>query len=290
MGIFYDTMQEDLKLKGYARSTQNTYLRCARRLVAFHMQPPTELGEKEIRAFLMHLLEERKVGPANHKTHIAAIKFLYNTTMGRPEEVVRIPWPKVPRTLPDILSRDETMSLLQAVDSIMHRAVLMASYGAGLRITEACSLRVEDLDSERGLIHVRLGKGGRDRYVMLSDRLLACLRHYWKSVRPEGSFLFPGRKTGTHISANAVRKAVRKASDKLGITKRVTPHKLRHAFATHLLEDGCDIRVIQILLGHGSIRSTARYTHVSAKHIGQVKSPLDTVGKQRRQKRRRASV
>ena len=282
MGIFYDRMQEDLKLKVYALSTQDTYLRCARRFVAFHMRPPTELGEKEIRAFLMHLLEEKKVGAANHKIHVAAIKFLFNTTLRRPEEVVHIPWPKVPRTLPDILSGDETINLLEAIDSIMHRAILMAAYGGGLRIKEACSLCAEDIDSKRGLIHVRHGKRGQDRYVMLSDLLLACLRHYWRSVRPAGAYLFPGRKADTHISDDAVRNALRKASNKLGITKRVTPHNLRHAFATHLLEDGCDIRVIQVLLGHGPIRSTARYTHVSAKHIGQVKSPLDTVGKQRR--------
>ena len=209
--------------------------------------------------------------------HVAALRFLYTTTLRRPEEVVRIPWPKVPRTLPDILSRDEVLRLLDRVGNIKHRAVLSCAYGAGLRITEACSLTVKDLDSQRGLIHVRKGKRQLDRYVMLSERLLLLLREYWRQVRPEPPLLFPGEVSGQPISPRTVRESLKKAAVGLGIQKRVTPHSLRHAFATHLLEAGTDIRVIQALLGHGSIRSTQRYTAVSRRHVGRVKSPLDEV-------------
>jgi site-specific recombinase XerD len=154
-------------------------------------------------------------------------------------------------------------------------AILMAAYGAGMRVTEACSLHVRDVDGERRVIHLRHGKGDRDRYVNLPHRLLLCLREYWKAVRPQGDYLFPGREPHKPIGSGAVRQALHRAATKLGIQKRVTPHSLRHAFATHLLESGTDIRVIQALLGHRSIRTTARYTRVSNNLIGSVQSPLD---------------
>jgi integrase/recombinase XerD len=155
---------------------------------------------------------------------------------------------------------------------------LTAAYGAGLRISEACRLRVEDIDSRRGLIHVRLGKGAKDRYVMLSERLLAVLRRYWQQAHPQGGWLFPGRKPGKSITPHAVDNALTKAMQTLKLKKRVTPHVLRHSFATHLLEAGSDIRLIQVLLGHASIRTTARYAQVSAAHVARTKSPLDLLG------------
>jgi site-specific recombinase XerD len=277
MGKFRDRMQQDLQLAQYRPSTQESYLRCARNFVAHYMRPPTELREEHIRQFLLTLVDR----PATQKTHMAAIKFLYSKTLDRPEEVVRIPWPRIRQKLPDIVSQREALALLDAIDSVKHRAILMAAYGAGLRITEACFLDVHDIDGERGLIHIQHGKGDRDRYVMLPRRLLLCLREYWKAVRPRGDLLFPGRRPDKPITSAAVRQALEKAVNAVGIGKRITPHSLRHAFATHLLEDGEDIRVIQALLGHKSIRTTARYTRVSKTLVGSVKSPLDKARKRK---------
>lgn len=278
MGEYRDKMAADLKLRAYRPSTCEIYLRCVRQFVAHFMISPEQLGEKEIREFLLDLLQHKKAGPAALKMHVAAIKFFYTHTLDRPEEVVRIPWPKVPKPLPDILSGSEIEQLLSKVRSIKHRAVLMTAYGAGMRISEACSLHTSDIDSKRELIHIRDGKRGRDRYVMLSQRLLLFLRGYFKLIRPREPYLFPGKNPDRSISDTSVRSALHQAAKALGIRKRVTPHVLRHSFATHLLETGTDIRTIQVLLGHGSIRTTTRYAQVSATHIGRTKSPLDLIG------------
>ena len=277
MGSLCQRMIEDLKLKNYAPATCSEYLRCARQFAAYHMRSPAEMGEREIRDFLLALAFQRK-GVETLKMHIAALKFLYGTTLRRPEEIVALPWPKVPHRLPDILSGTEVDQLLGAVEPLMYRAVVMTAYGSGLRISEACSLRADDIDSKRKLIHVRDGKRARDRYVPLPDRLRNFLREYWRQVRPPGPFLFPGAKAGRPISRHAVRDALAKGIRKAGIKKRVKMHTLRHSFATHLLEGGTDIRVIQALLGHASIRTTVRYTQVSQKHLGRVTSPLDILG------------
>jgi site-specific recombinase XerD len=271
-------MKADLKLRRYRASTVREYVRCAKMFVAYHRRPPGEMGEREVKQYLLHLVDERKVSPSNHKLHLAALKFLYGVTLDRPEVAARFPWPRVPVTLPDVLAPSEVERLFEAVDSIKYRAVLMTAYAAGMRISETCSLRIEDIDSKRGLIHIRDGKRGRDRFAMLSERLLVVLREYWRAVRPTGTELFPGQTPGSTISPSAVRVAMRNAMARTGIKKHVTPHSLRHAFATHLLEAGTDIRTIQVLLGHGSIRTTARYTQVSQRHIGSTQSPLDRLG------------
>ena len=281
MGHLRTRMEEDLKLRAYRPSTQELYLAAVRRFAAYFMRSPAEMGEEEIRKFLLHLVDDRKVSPACVKTHVAGLKFFYSITLGRPEEVARIPWPKVRKPLPDILSGTEVECLLGAVESVMHRAVLMAAYGAGMRISEACSLCVGDIDRKRGVIHIRDGKGRKDRYVMLSQRLLVALEAYWRQVRPPGPHLFPGQKPGCSIGDAAVGQALHKAVEGCGLTKRVTPHALRHAFATHLLELGTDIRIIQVLLGHSSIRTTARYAQVSTSHIARTPSPLDLLGTER---------
>jgi len=279
MGVFRDRMKADLEMRGYSQSTQEQYLRCARRFVAHFMRPPTELGIEEVRGFLLHLLRVKKASSAVHKMHVAGLKFLFTYTLGRPEVSVRIPWPKVPRPLPEILSGTEVERLLQSVSSVKYRAVLSTTYGAGLRISEVCSLHIRDIDSVRMLIHVRDGKRGRDRYVMLASGLLLLLREYWRLYRPAGPFLFPSTATAdAHVCHATVRKALRSAVQEAGITKRVTPHLLRHAFATHLLEAGAEVRTIQVLLGHSSIRTTTRYTKVSTSMVGRTKSPLDILG------------
>lgn len=278
MGQLRDRMVEDLKLRRYKPSTCSHYLRAARAFVAYHRRPPQEMGIEEVRAFLLHLQASGEVKPPTQHVYVAGIKFLYAVTLGRPEVAIAIPWPKVPKTLPTILSGTEVEALLEAIPSITYRTIVLTAYGAGLRIDEVCSLRVEDIDSKRNLIHIREGKHGRDRYVMLGSRVLFALRTYWRSTRPEGPFLFPGHKPGSVVSHEAVRKALRRAAEHCKILKRVTPHVLRHSFATHLLELGADIRVIQALLGHQSIRTTVRYTHVSQAHLARTQSPADTLG------------
>ena len=273
MGMVHDRMKDDLKLKNYADGTIKVYLGCARQFVAHFGISPLKVSEEKIRKYVVE--KGREATPSTVKMHVAAIRFLYEVTLRRPQLVASLHWPKVPRHLPDILSLEETRRLLDAVESPKHRVILMASYGAGMRIGEACSLMTTDIDSERGLIHIREGKRGRDRYVMLSPVLLAALRAYWTRYRPTPPILFPGEQRGTCITPEAVRDALRQAVEQAGIKKRVTPHMLRHAFATHLLEAGADIRTIQMLLGHSSIRSTALYTQVSVKHIAKVPSPLD---------------
>jgi site-specific recombinase XerD len=278
MGKLRDMMIEDLELRSYAPKTCKHYVDCARAFVAYHRKPPAEMGEAEVRQFLVFLATERKVGAATRKMHVASLKFLYETTLRRPEVVAHIPWPKVVQALPDILSGSEVERLLAAIDTVKCRAIVMTAYGSGLRVSEACGLCVEDIDSRRMLIHVRSGKGGRDRYVVLPERVLFTLRHYWKATRPKGPRLFPGQKPDSSISSSAVRACLRAAAAQAGLDKRVTPHVLRHAFATHLLELGTDLRVIQMLLGHRSIRTTVRYTRVTDKHIARTTSPIDVLG------------
>lgn len=278
MGELYNRMAGDLKLKNYAPGTQKAYLTCAIRYARFHVgRSPSVLGEREVRDFLLDLALKQAT-PAVMKMHLAGLRFLYSTTLRRPEVVVGIPWPKMRRTLPDILSGTEVEQLLSAMEPLKHRAVVMTAYGAGLRISEACSLGVLDIDSKRMLIHVRDGKRGRDRYTMLPVRLLQLLREYFRQTRPARPYLFPGQNPQRPIGPSTVREALQKAITKVGLKKRVTPHTLRHSFATHLLETGTDIRVIQALLGHASIQSTTRYTQVSTTHVGRVASPLDLLG------------
>jgi integrase/recombinase XerD len=278
MGKLKDRMAEDLELRAYRPGTCDSYLRCAEKFAGHFMRSPADMGEEEIREYLLYQMREKKVGPSAMKMSVAALKFLYTHTLDRPEEVARIPWPKAPKPLPTILSGTEVSRLLESLRSLKHRMIAMTAYGGGLRVSETCRLQVGDIDSDRMLIHVRDGKRGRDRYVMLPQRLLLCLRTYWKEARPPGPHLFPGARPDGHLGVSAARQALRKAARDAEISKRVTPHVLRASFATHLLETGTDIRTIQVLLGHGSIRTTERYTRVSKAHVGRVKSPLDLLG------------
>jgi integrase/recombinase XerD len=280
VGELYQKMARDLKLKNLAGTTQSEYLRCCFHFARYHMRSPAEMGEGAIKEYLAHL-QLKGAGPETLKMNVAGLKFLYGVTLDRPKVAARLPWPKVPKRKPDILSAAELEKVLSAVTSLVPAMALLTAYGAGLRVSEVCRLRVEDIDSGRGLIHVRLGKGGKDRYVMLAERLLVALRAYWAKAKPQDGWLFPGRNKGKPLSPDAVRKALNEAVRSAKLKKRVTTHSLRHAFATHLLEAGTDIRVIQVLLGHASIRTTARYTQVSARHVASVKSPLDLLGTKR---------
>jgi integrase/recombinase XerD len=278
MGKLRDKMIQDLQLRRYAPATCERYVDCARAFVAYHRRPPEEMGEAEVRQYLLYLVLERKIGAATQKMHVAGIKFLYAETLARPEVVARIPWPKVRQSLPPILSGTEVDVLLSAIESTKYRAIVMTAYGLGLRISEVCRLCASDIDSKRMLVWVRNGKRGRDRYVTLPAMVLSTLRRYWVTEKLTGPVLFPGQAPGSCVSASAVRLNLHAAAKKAKLTKRVTPHVLRHTFATHLLELGTDLRVIQMLLGHGSFRTTVRYTRVTDKHVARVTSPVDVIG------------
>lgn len=279
MGKTHDKMTEALALGNYADNTRDAYVRIARAFVKHFRRPADEMGEHEVRTYLLNRKE--KVQPATLALDVSALKFLYEVTLNRPEVVARIPYPKIPKKIPDVLAGSEVIQILAAVESQKHRTILMTAYGAGMRITSACALRIDDIDSKRMVIKIREDKGGKDRYVMLAENLLYGLREYWKATRPSKPWLFPGQKPQTHIGPDAVRAALKKAVEKIELTKRVTPHVLRHSFATHLLETGADIRTVQVLLGHGSIRSTQLYTHISRAHVAKIRSPLDLIGKKR---------
>lgn len=278
MGMLKDRMEADLRLQNLSSETQKKYLSCAYDFAKYHMESPAEMGEEEVREYLLYLIDERELKPSSVKVHAAALKFLYDVTLRRRDVVQSIRMPRVPRQVPQILSGREVESFIGALRSTKYRAIAMTMYGAGLRVSEACKLQIEDIDGKRMVLRVRDGKGGNERYSKLAERLLVVLREYYRHERPPGPYLFPGQPTDKPISPGSVRKAVRKAVNACGISKKVTPHVLRHSFATHLLETGTDIRVIQVLLGHRSIRTTQLYAQVSTQQVSRTKSPLDLLG------------
>jgi site-specific recombinase XerD len=280
MGMLREKMLEDLRLRNRSAITQRCYLGCARRFAEHFGRSPAQLGEREIREFLLHLVDEKDVSPATHHQHVAALRFLYTVTLRRPAAVAAIPYPKVPKRLPEILSGSEVERLLSCITSVKYRALCSVAYAAGLRIDEARSLKPQDIDSVRGLIHVREGKGKKAREVMLGERLLEQLREYWRICRPQGEWLFPSNKSPDRpVNVRTLREALYQAVKAARLKRKVTPHLLRHSFATHMLEMGTDLRLIQMLLGHSSFRSTQRYAQLQAAHLRRIKSPLDLLGK-----------
>jgi len=278
MSKLREKMEADLRLKGFRPNTQSAYVRCVRRFAKHFGRSPDRLGEAEVRSFLDFLACERQASPSTRRVYLGALNFFYRVTLERPAVVVKIPYPRVTQPLPDILSPQEIEQMLAATRSLKHRAILMTAYGAGLRVSEICALRVADIDSERMVIHVRDGKGGTDRYVMLSPRLLTVLRAYWRQRRAApGPYLFAGGRPGQPLSTKAIWRLVHTLVIQCKIAKHVTPHTFRHCFATHLMEAGRDLRTIQALLGHRSPRTTVRYTVVSTRHIGTIPSPLDAL-------------
>jgi integrase/recombinase XerD len=236
------------------------------------------MGAPEIRQFLLHLMREKKASPSTVNVYGAALQFLYKVTLRRPQETAEIPKMKIPMRLPVVLSGTEVERLLAALPAKKHRAIVMLAYGAGLRVSEVVKLRVEDIDAKRMVLHIHDTKGGRERDVMLSPVLLRALRDYWKVARPSGPTLFPGRATGRPLTRAAVHRAVVKAAQRAGIDKRISPHTLRHCFATHLLEAGTDLRTVQVLLGHASLRSTMTYLHLTTARLTTLRSPPDELG------------
>jgi integrase/recombinase XerD len=269
-------MIEDMRLRNFAPETQRSYIHYIAQFAKYFNCSPETLGVESIREYQLHLIEDRKMAPESVNCFTAAAKFLYMTTLELPWSQAHFPRQHVPGKLPVVLSPTEVAVFFNHIGIIKHRAVLMTCYGAGLRIAEAVSLKVSDIDSSRMLIHVSQGKGAQDRYTMLPPVLLELLRTYWCFQRPL-DWLFPAIKPHRHISAATVQQVCREAAHLAGFSKRITPHTLRHSFATHLLENGIDIRVIQSMLGHKRISTTAHYTAVTAKTVAATASPLDAL-------------
>ena len=267
-------MLEDMGIRNFAENTQQSYLQQVSRFARHFARSPDVLGPEQVREYQMHLLKERKLAPSSISIAVSALRFLYKVTLRQPWAVDDIPMPKKPFKLPVILSPEEVSHFLESVHSMKHRAILMAAYAAGLRVSEATHLKVTDIDSQRMMLRVDQGKGGKDRYVMLSPRLLEELRSYWRAGRPK-TWLFPGDIPGRPILRDAVGQACQRAHRCSGIQKPISPHSLRHAFATHLLERGVDVRRIQLLMGHRSLATTSRYLKVATSTICATTSPLD---------------
>lgn len=267
-------MQQDLAQAGYSKSTQGAYLRAAKELLTRIGRPVEEIGRDDLREHVDHLRGQGK-SASWLKVKLAAIVFLFAKTLGRPTEVSFVAWPKQYSALPTVLSLGEVEALLGALRHPLYRAIAMVLYGTGLRIDEALSLEVSDIDGARGVLRVRHGKGNWAREAKLAPVLLQWLREYWDRERPARPYLFTSRRTGRPPTQDAVRDAFAAAAAQAKISKPVTPHVLRHSYATHLLDAGTDVRVIQVLLGHKSLQTTMRYTRVSTAVMQKTPSPLE---------------
>lgn len=274
MGKFHDRMEEELRIRGHSENTRKSYLRCVRAFVKYFMRPPDQLTVEDIREYQLHLTRDRKVSPGTFNIHVCALRFFYFEVLQTDLDIRRIPYQKKGRKLPVVLSQDEVRDLLDAVSNLKHRAILTLLYATGARVSEATHLRIFDIDSKCSVVRIVQGKGSKDRNVMLSDRLLETLRAYWREYRPS-FWLFPGQVPDQPLTRSAVARVVSHACKIAGITKAASPHTLRHSFATHLLERGVNIRVIQRLLGHKSLRSTEIYMHVAGTYLRDTPSPLD---------------
>ena len=266
-------MIEDMRVRNMSPATQQSYISGVLKFSRYFGKSPDQLGLEDVRSFQIHLVSMGVSWPGLNQI-VCALRFFYGVTLGRTEIPERIPYAREPQKLPVVLSADEVVRFLQAVSGLKSRAALTTAYAAGLRAAEVAALRIADIDSGRGVIIVRHGKGGKERNAMLSPQLLAILRTYWRLARPK-TFLFPGRDPDHPIHPAALHVACRAAVEASGLAKRVTMHALRHSLATHLLENGTDIRIIQVLLGHNNLATTARYTRVSTQLIGNTASPLD---------------
>jgi site-specific recombinase XerD len=270
-------MLEDMQVRNLSPHTQRTYLEQITRFARHFHCSPTGLGPEEIRAYQLHLRNDRHLVVTSIQVAVAALRFLYRVTLKKAWDIEDvIPAPRVQRRLPVVLSPEEVARFLDSLPGLRYRAMLATCYGAGLRISEVLHLKPADIDSRRMVIRVSQGKGQKDRYVMLSPRLLALLRAWWHVARPR-HWLFPSPVPTRPLSRNAVERACQRARRRARFAKPVTPHALRHAFAVHLLEAGTDLRTIQLLLGHRSLATTARYLHIATLKICATSSPIDAL-------------
>ncbi len=268
---------DELQRRNYAKSTAEAYVRALRDFAAYYHLPPDRLGPEQIRHYQLHLMREKGLSPRSVKQRMAAMKFFYVHTLKRTFRWDRLPYPKVREKLPIILSQEEVRQTIDAARDLFHRAILMTLYSTGMRRAELSRLMIGDIDSKRMVVHINYGKGGKDREVPLSPKLLETLREYWRWMKPQ-THLFPSRhkiRKGLSISARGVFEICRSTARKAGIKKTVGCHTLRHSFATHLLDAGVDLRTIQVLLGHSDIRHTTIYLHLSQRHLHACPNPMD---------------
>jgi site-specific recombinase XerD len=265
----------DVELRGLSKNTKNEYYSRVKSYQNHYNKPATELGEEDIREFLHYLTTEKKLASASVNTYNSALRFLYGVTLNTKLNLRQIPRHRKQRKFPDILSREEIQTLLDACDNLRDKCILMTLYGAGLRISEVAALKVSDIDSNKMQLFIRNAKGSKDRYALLSQANLVILRTYWKAYHPKEWLFYSRNNTGTHMTARAVSNLFHKYISKAKITKNVTVHTMRHSFATHLLESGTSVFHIKQLLGHSDIASTCFYLHLLKIESLGVKSPLD---------------
>jgi integrase/recombinase XerD len=273
-------MLDELQRRNFAATTITSYVKAVEQFARYFKRRPDRLNHTHLRTYQAYLLRERKLMPRTVRLHVAALRFFFVKTLKRRYLLDDTPYPKAPRRLPSILSVDEVTQLIDAAHSLSHRTMLMLLYSTGMRNAELRHLQVGDIDSRRMLIHIRHGKGGRDRYVPLSGTLLTTLRVYYRWMRPK-TWLFPGTVDGWRadkpITPKVLWEACVVAAQRAGLRKRVSPHLVRHSYATHLLESGADLRTIQLLLGHAEVRHTVLYLHLSRRHLQAVANPLDAL-------------
>jgi site-specific recombinase XerD len=269
-------MLDELQRRNYAQSTVTAYISALREFAGYFKRPPDQLGPEQIREFQLHLIRDRKLAVNTVKQRMAAVQFFFLKTLKRAYLQEEFPYPKTPSKLPAVLSQEEVTRLIDSAANLTHRAMLMTLYSTGLRRAELVRLKVTDIDSQRMVIHVRQGKGSKDRDVPLSPKLLDTLREYWRRTRPQ-TYLFPGQSGDAPLTTKAVWHACHNAVDRAGIQKKISPHSLRHSYATHLLESGADLRTIQLLLGHADIKHTIVYLHLSQRHLHAAANPLDSL-------------
>jgi site-specific recombinase XerD len=269
-------MLEDLQIRQFSPTTIRIYLHAVAKFARHFGKSPDHLGAEHIRRYQLFLVKEKNVSPSTYIQTVCALRFLYTHTLHRKISIERIPFPRRERKLPLVLSREEVKARLEAPRNLRHRTLLAILYGCGLRVSEVARLRVADIDSSRNVLWVRCGKRRRDRQALLPPKLRELLRDYWRSRRPT-DWLFPSSDPRRPISAKAIFLACRKAAQQAGIAKSVHPHSLRHAFATHLLEAGVDLRTIQILLGHAHLETTARYLQLADATVRATTSPLESL-------------
>ncbi len=268
-------MTQDLVVRGLSESTRKAYLTTVTGLATFYHRSPDKITSREVQGYLLYLIEERKLAWSTCSVVVHGLRFFYNVTLGRPHANFSIPAARKPQKLPQILSAEELVRLFDRTINLKHRALLMTTYGAGLRVSEVVALKILDIDSNRMTLRIEQGKGAKDRYALLSPRLLACLRDYWSRTRPPGPWLFPTRLENRPMSPRGALRIYYQAKCRAGIHKQGGIHSLRHSFATHLLENGVDLNTIQRLLGHRSIRSTFRYLQLTSKTLTENTSPLE---------------
>lgn len=280
MGALKDKMKMDMELKNLSKRTIETYLTCMKRFASYYGKSPDKIDHNVIRDYLYYLLKEKNLSQATINQTYSALKFFYETTLGRQWDALKIPRSRRIKKLPIVLSKKEVGAILDKLQNLKHRAILMTIYSGGLRLGEAINLKVSDIDSQRMMIRVCQGKGNKDRYTLLGKRTLETLRVYWKTYRPN-DWLFPSTHRDEPIGPSSIQKVFHEALIKARIKKKASVHTLRHSFATHLLEEGTEIPYIQNLLGHSDSRTTSIYLHVARKRLSKVVSPIDLLEEER---------